>query len=155
VPAGGSVAALGLVPRPRACFKLPVTVEFSVMTLDPRDERQEKAINSSVHLRKCLAPFVRGALLALLLFAVPALSTLAKNSWYLPQSNPVHYLNIASKMRVPQVAVVLNKAPLQPIAMLIPAPEVIRAAHEPDWQPPKPSIGVTVTLQHRSPPSSL
>ncbi len=127
------------------------------MTLELKDdsEWQEKAINSSLHLRKCLAPFVRGALFALLLFAVPTLTTLAKNSWYLPQSNPVHYLNIASKMRVPQVAVVLNKAPLQPIAMLIPAPEVIRSTREPDWQPPKPSIGVTVALQHRSPPSSL
>jgi hypothetical protein len=126
------------------------------MTLELKDdsERQEKAINSSLHLRKRLAPFVRGALFALLLFAVPTLTTLAKNSWYLPQSNPVHYLNIA-KMRVPQVAVVLNKAPLQPIAMLIPAPEVIRSTQEPDWQPPKPSIGVTVALQHRSPPSSL
>jgi hypothetical protein len=126
------------------------------MTLDPRDERQEKAINSSLHLRRCLAPFVKGALLALLLFAVPALSTLAKNSWYLPQSNPVHYLNIASKMQVPHVPVVLEKAPLRAIAMLIPAPEeLIRSTHEPDWQPPKPSIGVTVSLQHRSPPSSL
>jgi len=134
-----------------------MTVEFSVMTLELKDdsERQEKAINSSSHLSKRFAPLVRGALFALLLFSVPALSTLAKNSWYLPQSNPVHYLNIASKMRVPQVAVVLSKTPLQPIAMLIPAPEIIRITHEPDWQPPKPSIGVTVALQHRSPPSSL
>jgi len=128
------------------------------MTLELRDdsESQEKAVNCSLHLRRCLAPFVRGALLALLLFAVPALSTLAKNSWYLPQSNPVHYLNIASKMQVPHVPVVLEKAPLRPIAMLIPAPEeAIRSTHEPDLEPPKPSIGVTVTLQHRSPPSSL
>jgi hypothetical protein len=125
------------------------------MTLELKDgsERQEKAINHSLHLRKCLAPFVKGALLALLLFAVPALSTLAKNSWYLPQSNPVHYLNIASKMQVPHVPVVLEKAPLRPIAKLIPASEVIRTTHEPDLEPPKPSIGVTVTLQHRSPPS--
>jgi hypothetical protein len=126
-----------------------------ILELKDDSERQEKAINSSLHLRKCLAPFVKGALLALLLFAVPALSTLAKNSWYLPQSNPVHYLNIASKMRVPQVAVVLNKTPLRPFAMLIPAPEVIRSTREPDWQPPKPSIGVTVALRHRSPPSTL
>lgn len=125
------------------------------MTLEPKDnpERQEKAINSSLHLRKCLAPFVKGALLALLLFAVPALSTLAKNSWYLPQSNPVHYLNIASKMQVPHVPVVLEKAPLRPIAMIIPPPEVIGSTREPDREPPKPSIGVTVALQHRSPPS--
>jgi hypothetical protein len=126
------------------------------MTLELKDDSElEKAINSSLHLRKYLAPFVRGALLALLLFAVPTLTTLAKNSWYLPQSNPVQYLNIANKMRVPQVAVVLNKAPLRSIAMLIPAPEVIRSTREPDWQPPKPSIGVTVALQHRSPPSAL
>jgi hypothetical protein len=127
------------------------------MTLELKDnsERQEKVINSSLHLRKCLAPFVRGALFALLLFAVPTLTTLAKNSWYLPQSNPVHYLNIASKMRVPQVAVVLKKTPLRPIAILIPAPEVIRSTREPDWQPPKPSISVTVALRHRSPPSTL
>jgi hypothetical protein len=126
-----------------------------MMTLELKNdsERREKAINSSLHLRKCFAPFVRGALFALLLFAVPALSTLAKNSCYLPQSNPVHYLNIASKMQVPHVPVVLEKAPLRPIAKLIPAPEVIRITHEPDWQPPKPSIGVTVALQHRSPPS--
>jgi hypothetical protein len=134
----------------------PVHVEFSVMTLEMRDECQEKAIKSSLHLRKCLAPFVRGALLALLLFAVPTLTTLAKTSWYLPRSNPVHYLNIASKMRVPQVAVVLNNAPLQPVAMLIPEPQqVLRSTLEPDSEPPKPSIGVTVSLQHRSPPSAL
>jgi hypothetical protein len=125
------------------------------MTLELKDdfERQEKAINSSLHLRRCLGPFVKGALLALLLFAVPTFATLAKNSWYLPQSNPVHYLNIASKMQVPHVPVVLEKAPLQPIAMLIPAPEVIRVACESDPEPPRPSIGVTVSLQHRSPPS--
>lgn len=147
-------SASELVQRRGACFKLLATVEFSVMTLDLRDGsgRQEKAISYSLQLRKCLAPFVRGALLALLLFAVPALSTLAKNSWYLPQSNPVHYLNIASKMQVPHVPVVLEKAPLGPIAKLT-APEVIRSTHDPDLEPPKPSIGVTVTLQHRSPPS--
>jgi hypothetical protein len=125
------------------------------MTLGPRDdsERLEKAINYFLQLRKCLAPFVRSALLTLLVFAVPALSTLAKNSWYLPQSNPVHYLNIASKMQVPHVPVVLEKAALQPIAQLIPAPEVIRSTPEPDPEAPRPSISVTITLQHRSPPS--
>lgn len=124
------------------------------MALHPLNdsERKEKSIHSFSQLRSRLAPFVRGALLVLLLLAVPSLATLAKNSWYLPQSNPVHYLNIASKMRVPQVALVLNKAPLQSIAMLIPAPEVIRSTHEPEPEPPKPSIGVTVALQHRSPP---
>ena len=116
-------------------------------------ERQEKEIKYPPQLRKCLAPFVRGALLTVLLFAVPGLATLAKNSWYLPQSNPVHYLNISSKMQVPHVPVALERAPLQWIAMLIPVPEVIRSTREFDRDLPKPSIGVIVSLQHRSPPS--
>jgi hypothetical protein len=125
------------------------------MILELRDdsERQEKAISSSLHLRKCLAPFVKGALLALLLFAVPALSTLAKNSWYLPQSNPVHYLNIASKMQVPHCPLILERAPLHPIVDLLPVPPVTRSTREPDAEPPKPSLGVIISLRHRSPPS--
>jgi hypothetical protein len=114
---------------------------------------KEKRIKLSLHLRKRFAPFVKGALLALLLFAVPTLSTLAKTSWYLPQSNPGHYLNIASKMQVRHCAVILEKAPLHTTAKLpIPRP-VARSAREADWEPPKPSIGVTVSLQYRSPPS--
>jgi hypothetical protein len=113
---------------------------------------KEKRIKLSLHLRKRFAPFVKGALLALLLFAVPTLSTLAKTSWYLPQSNPGHYLNIASKMQVRHCAVILEKAPLHTTAKLpIPRP-VARSAREADSEPPKPSIGVTVSLQYRSPP---
>jgi hypothetical protein len=92
-------------------------------------------------------------LLALLLFAVPTLATLAKNSWYLPQSNPGHYLNNASKMRVPHCPVTLEKAPLQPIAKLVPSQPVTQRSEERDSEPPKPSVNVTVSLQHRSPPS--
>ncbi|PYU29278.1 MAG: hypothetical protein DMG32_00470 [Acidobacteria bacterium] len=92
-------------------------------------------------------------MLALLLFAVPTLATLAKNSWYLPSSNPGHYLNIASKMQLRHCPIILEKAPLQPIAKLVPPQPVARSTREPDSEPPKPSIGVTVSLQHRSPPS--
>jgi hypothetical protein len=95
---------------------------------------------------------VRGALLVLLLFAVPALATLAKNSWYLPQSNPGHYLNIASKMQVPHCPVILEKAPLRAIVKFVPTPEVTRSTLERDSKPPIPSISVTLSLQYRSPP---
>jgi hypothetical protein len=98
------------------------------------------------------ATFVKRALLTLLFFAVPALSTLAKNSWYLPQSNPGHYLNIASKMRVPHCPGVFVKAPLQAIARFVPVQPLTRRTREPELVPPKPSIGVTISLQHRSPP---
>lgn len=97
-------------------------------------------------------PLVRGALLALLLLAVPTLATLAKNSWYLPQSNPGHYLNIASKMWVPHCPIVLEKTPLRASAKFVPMLEVIRSARERDSEPPRPSVGVTVSQQHRSPP---
>jgi len=92
-------------------------------------------------------------LLLLLLFTVPTLSTLAKDSWYLPTSNPVHYLNIASKMQVPHCPVVLHKTVLQTVAKFIPLQPIARANRDHDSEPPKPSIGVTLSLQHRSPPS--
>jgi hypothetical protein len=92
-------------------------------------------------------------MLALLLLAVPTLSTLAKNSWYLPQSNPGHYLNIANKMQVRHCAIILEKTPLQAKAKLEPPPQPpARHIREADWEPPKPSLGVIVSLQHRSPP---
>jgi hypothetical protein len=94
-------------------------------------------------------------LLALLFVAVPALSTLAKNSWYLPQSNPGHYLNIASKMQVPHCPFVFDRAPLQATAKFVPWQPLTRSRREPDLKPPIPSIGVTVSLQHRSPPSQF
>jgi hypothetical protein len=92
-------------------------------------------------------------MLALLLFAVPTLTTLAKNSWYLPQSNPGHYLNIASKMQVRHCAVILDQAPLEATAKLERPPQPpARHIREADWEPPKPSLGVVISLQHRSPP---
>jgi hypothetical protein len=96
---------------------------------------------------------VRGALLVLLLFAVPTLATLAKNSWYLPQSNPGHYLNIASKMEVRYCPVILEKMPLQTTAKVGPPQPVSRGIQEADPELPKPSNGVTVSLQQRSPPA--
>jgi hypothetical protein len=91
-------------------------------------------------------------LLALLLFAVPTLSTLAKESWYLPQSNPGHYLNIASKMQVRHCSIILEKTPLEPTAKLAPPQPTTPSIREADAEPPKPALGVTVSLQHRSPP---
>lgn len=88
----------------------------------------------------------------LLLFAVPTLATLAKNSWYLPQSNPGHYLNIASKMRVPHCPTILEKAPLRAIVKFVPTPAVSRSTRERDSEPRIPSIALTISLQHRSPP---
>ena len=89
----------------------------------------------------------------LLLLAVPTLATLAKDSCYLPQSNPGHYLNIASKMQVPHCPVILKKALSRVFVKIVPTPQPVRIARERDSVAATPSIGVTVSLQHRSPPS--
>jgi hypothetical protein len=93
------------------------------------------------------------AAIVLLLLAVTALTTLAKNSQYFSRSHPAHYINIASKMTESHLPAVIDRTPLRPIARFIPPqPEtqitqVVRAEI-----PALPSIGVTVSLQHRSPP---
>jgi len=99
------------------------------------------------------AVYVKRGLLILLLLTVPTLSTLAKDSWYLPASNPVHYLNIASKMQVPHCPLVLHKAVLDFVAVLIPFRPICQRMRGRDLEPPAPSIAVTVSLQHRSPPA--
>jgi hypothetical protein len=96
------------------------------------------------------------ATVVLLLFAVAGLSTLAKNSQYFSKSNPAHYVNIATKMTESHLPAVINRTPQLPVARFVPPqPEmqitqVVRAEI-----PALPSIGVTVSLQHRSPPISL
>jgi hypothetical protein len=92
-------------------------------------------------------------LLTLLLFAVPSLATVAKKSWYLPQSNPGHYLNIASKMQVRHCPIILEKLPLRVNVEIVPGPAVIRSERARDSESPAPSIGQTISPQHRSPPS--
>jgi hypothetical protein len=66
----------------------------------------------------------RRAVLLLLLFAVPGLSTLAKNSWYLPQSNLGYYLSPATKIEVVRPVVVFDRALLLAIVeAILPEPE--------------------------------
>jgi hypothetical protein len=89
-----------------------------------------------------------------LLFAVAIFSTLAKNSQYFPKSNPTHYINIASKMKVGATPVLLDRAPLYPVAKVLPPQPCAPRNHGvEEISLPSPSIGVTVSIQHRSPPS--
>jgi hypothetical protein len=94
------------------------------------------------------------ATVVLLLFAVAGLSTLAKNSQYFPKSNPAHYVNASNKMKVVAPPVVFERAPLQPIAKVVPPRPCVPKKHGiEEVSLPLPSIGVTVSIQHRSPPS--
>jgi hypothetical protein len=92
----------------------------------------------------------------MLLLAIAGFATLAKNSQYLSRSNPAHYINISSKMKVCHLPVVIDRTPLRPVARFIPPqPEMRIASVVEEEIPALPSIGVTVSLQHRSPPISL
>jgi hypothetical protein len=92
----------------------------------------------------------------LLLIAIAGFSTLAKNSQYFSKSNPAHYINISSKMKVTALPAVTARAPLRHVARFIaPQPRIRMHRVEREEFLPQPSIAVTVSLQHRSPPVFL
>jgi hypothetical protein len=92
----------------------------------------------------------------MLLLAIASFSTLAKNSQYFSRSNPAHFINISSKMKVSHLPVVIDRTPLRPVARFIPPQPETRTTHLVRAEiPALPSIGVTVSLQHRSPPIPL
>jgi hypothetical protein len=93
----------------------------------------------------------------LLLLAVPTLSTLARNSWYLSLSDPGHYLLTASKMKVAHPPVLSGEELLQPVVTLSeiePEPAAKRCFIQDDAKTP---LGVKIPIQihRRPPPSSL
>ena len=89
----------------------------------------------------------------LLLLAIAGFSTLAKNSIYFSNSDPAHYINISSKMTVSHSPALVDRAPLVPVARFVPPqlPSGVALILR-EEAPPIPSISVTVSLQHRSPP---
>jgi hypothetical protein len=91
--------------------------------------------------------------LLVLLLAVATLSTVAKMSWYLPQADAGHNLTAAIKMKVAHSPIIVDGLPLQPVVKVaLPLPQ-IRTSRPVEPEPKIPSISVTVSLQHRSPPS--
>lgn len=92
----------------------------------------------------------------LLLVAIAGFATLAKNSQYYSKSNPAHYINISSKMKVTAAPVAMERTPLRHVVRFI-APQPQMRIHRVVREeiPPLPSIAVTVSLQHRSPPLFL
>ena len=90
----------------------------------------------------------------LLVLAVPALSTVAKTSSYLPSSNLGRYMSAANKMEVNWPPVVYDRGLLEQIVTLIPPRPQVRTNRQAEPVPEIRSIGVTISLQHRSPPSS-
>ncbi|MFY9802561.1 MAG: hypothetical protein WA211_17815 [Candidatus Acidiferrales bacterium] len=92
----------------------------------------------------------------LLLFAIAGFSTLAKNSQYFAKSNPAHYINISSKTKASTSPAVIDRVPLRHVVRFIaPQPQIRVDRMVREEIPSLPSIAVTISLQHRSPPSAV
>lgn len=100
---------------------------------------------------------VTRAIVLLLLCAVPALSTLAKDSIYLPQSNTAHFINIAAKMKVVDAGVPIVAPQLaEPCARPMLSRPTIRITRQDQLEVPAVAkVSLTICLQHRSPPLVL
>jgi hypothetical protein len=93
------------------------------------------------------------AVIAVLLFTVAGLATLAKNGQYYPKSNPVRNVSISTKMNLNHSLVQVAAEPSQPVARFFRPQPPLRAVrlHSPQaLQIPR--ISVVVSMQHRSPP---
>jgi hypothetical protein len=97
---------------------------------------------------------VTRVLVLLLLCAVPILSTLAKDSIYLPTSNTSHFINIAAKMKVADAPVAVSQPQIAEPEVAIQRPELeVRITRQDELEvPPVPKVSLTICLQHRSPP---
>ena len=116
----------------------------------------QNAPTASVHT--AARPGVTRLLVLLLVCAVPILSTIAKDSVYLPQSNTVHFINIAAKMKMADAPSVVVSQPqiAEPLAAReIPQPEIRVTRQDEPEAPPVKRVSLTVCLQHRSPPFAL
>jgi hypothetical protein len=102
----------------------------------------------------CERPSARTVIVFLLLLAVPILSTLARDSWYLSSSDPGHYLLTASKMKVVPTPILSSQELLQPVVALVPVQTETRTARHSDIQEdPEPSFCLAAPIQtHRRPP---
>jgi hypothetical protein len=95
------------------------------------------------------------AAILLLLVALFGLSTLARHSQYLPETNPVHFFSSTTKMDVDHLpALFFPEATL--VAKVFPDdPRCQRFLRTTSQEIDVPQISLTLSLQHRSPPVAL
>ena len=91
-----------------------------------------------------------------LLLVVAGFTTHAKTCWYYSPSNPVHYISMASKAKVAHAPADLDQQrALEPVIRFVPIPPANDSHRENENEIlPIPRISVTISLQHRSPPTS-
>lgn len=93
----------------------------------------------------------------LLVLAVPILSTIARNDWYLSASDQAHYLIDASKAELPHGPSLHASLLLRVFAVRVPPQSRMRVERylEPAPSLPLHSLGVAISPQLRAPPIRL
>jgi hypothetical protein len=108
------------------------------------------------HRGNSQSPIWPRAAVLFLLLALAGLSTFAKYTPYLPKTDPSHFVNNATKLKVAPSPLVLDRAPLHPVAAVVPPRPAYRPRRSDEpLAPPIEVIGLTVSIQHRSPPTPL
>lgn len=96
------------------------------------------------------------AVVVLLLCTVGGLPIAAKQSQFLPKSNPTHFLSSAAKMNVAHPLVLFFAGPAYlPAKTIPPQAEFCESALVCSEEIDFPQISLTISLQHRSPPPVL
>jgi hypothetical protein len=92
----------------------------------------------------------------ILLLGLTGLATSAKDAQYFRTSKIEHESSLSTKMNVPPAPVILSSVDIQKVARIIATKpqETYRPRFKPEPLPTE-SVGVTVAMQHRSPPESL
>ena len=137
-----------------------VLSQHLVRAVDDRTERvgrvNSESINSIAPPQSAIMRFLTRTSIFLLLFTVAGLSTLAKNGQYFPQTNPARHVSISTKMNVAHSPVIFTADQLQTAAKVSPRQRPIQFARvEKLPDPPIRHIGLTVSMQFRSPPVIL
>jgi hypothetical protein len=100
-------------------------------------------------------PYLRVGMV-LLLMAVAGLSTSAKTSQYNPsRSGSDHFLNISTKMKVSHLSVAVEQPSVVRVTRFIPPQPQIKTQVADLNVAEIPSIAISLSIQHRSPPPSL
>jgi hypothetical protein len=92
----------------------------------------------------------------LLLFTVAGLFAMAKTGQYYPKSNPAQHVSVSIKMNVVHSSLEAAEEPEQVVIRFLPPQPPVRPQQvQLDEPSPVVPVGITVSMQHRSPPPDL
>ncbi len=124
-----------------------------------QENTQSRCDSSQAHAPASRTPLFRllnKVAILLLLFGIAGLATLAKDGQYYPTANPARQVSLSVKMNDGHVPVAVNRVPSDAVSRITrPKPRPVMRMHREPEPLPVQSVGITVALQHRSPPALL